>query len=292
MAVTVKAYAKINLLLDILSTLPNGYHDLYMLMQSVSIYDTVTVKETNDKKITIICDKDGIPTDEKNIAYKAALNFFEYTKKENPGIRITLKKNIPHAAGLAGGSADGAAVVIALRKLFAPSLSDREICEICERFGSDVPFCALGGTMIAQRTGTILTYMPQLDLPYIVIVKPDCSVSTAEAYKAFDTAGHIRHPDRSGIFNAVIENDTDTLTRLVDNVFEQFIDIPERVAIKAVMRKAGAKCACMSGSGPSIFGIFPDEKSAVEAFEELKSDYADTFLCKTVKNGTEIVSDE
>lgn len=289
MSVTVKAYAKINLLLDILGTLPNGYHDLYMLMQSVGIYDTVSVKETSDKKITIVCDIPDIPTDERNIAHKAALCFFDYIKAENPGIEIKIQKNIPHAAGLAGGSADGAAVVTALKKLYAPNLSDRQLIEICSRFGSDVPFCALGGTMLAQNTGTILTYLPELELHNIVIVKPECSVSTAEAYKAFDSATHIRHLDRSGIFSAVINADTETLFRLVDNVFEQFIDIPERVTIKAVMRKHGAKCACMSGSGPSVFGIFENKDDAENCTKELKEIFPQTFLCESKKCGCEIV---
>lgn len=289
MTVTVKAYAKINLLLDILSTLPSGYHDLFMLMQSVGIYDIVKVTETADNKITIACDTEGVPTDEKNIAYKAAISFFEYTKTENNGLLIEIEKNIPHAAGLAGGSADGAAVVQALKRMYAPSLSDREVCEICEKFGSDVPFCALGGTMLSQNTGTILTYMPQLKLPYIVISKPDCTVSTKEAYEAFDTADHIRHLDRGGIFRAVIDGDTDRLMRAVGNVFEQFIDVPERVTIKAVMRENGAKCACMSGSGPSVFGIFENKEDAKKCYDTLIKDFPDTFLCESKEKGVEFI---
>ena len=289
MTVTVKAYAKINLLLDILGTLPNGYHDLFMLMQSVGIYDIIKVTEADDGKITIKCDTDGVPTDEKNIAHKAAVCFFEYTKKENKGLLIEIEKHIPHAAGLAGGSADGAAVIRALQKMYAPELSDREICEIGSMFGSDVPFCALGGTMLAQNTGTVLTYMPQLSLPYIVICKPDCGVSTKEAYAAFDTADHIRHLDRGGIFRAVIDGDTDRLFHAVGNVFEQFIDVPERVTIKAVMREKGAKCACMSGSGPSVFGIFEKEEDAKECYEALIKDFPDTFLCESKEKGVEFI---
>lgn len=289
MTVTLKAYAKINLLLDILSTLPNGYHDLFMLMQSVSIYDIVKVSETKNGKITIKCNTDGVPTDEKNIAYKAAVCFFEYTKKENKGLLIEIEKHIPHAAGLAGGSADGAAVVQALKKMYAPHLSDREVCEICEKFGSDVPFCALGGTMLAQNTGTVLTIMPQLKLPYIVISKPDCSVSTKEAYEAFDTADRIRHLDRGGIFRAVIDGDTERLFKAVGNVFEQFIDVPERVTIKAIMRENGAKCACMSGSGPSVFGIFENEEDAKKCYEALIKDFPDTFICESSEKGVDFI---
>jgi len=289
MKVTLKAYAKINLLLDILGVLENGYHDLFMLMQSVGIYDVVSVETNESKSITLSCDKPEIPTDERNIAYKAAKSFFDLTKIENPGIHISIEKHIPHAAGLAGGSADGAAVVNALKKLFAPSLCERDIIKICSSFGSDVPFCALGGTMLAQHTGTVLTYLPLLELKNIVIVKPDCSVSTAAAYKAFDTAGHVRHLDRGGIFKAVIGGDNERLYSLVGNVFEQFIDVPERVVIKSVMRKYGAKCSCMSGSGPSIFGIFDDSENAKKCADELKKSFEQTFLCESKNSGTQLI---
>lgn len=289
MKVTLKAYAKINLLLDILKTLDNGYHDLFMLMQSVDIYDTVTVEETNDGEISLECSTCAIPTDERNIAFKAALAFFDYTGIQNSGIKIFINKKIPHAAGLAGGSADGAAVVLALRKIFANDLSDRQCAEICEMFGSDVPFCALGGTMIAQGTGTILTYMPQLEIENILVVKPDCSISTAAAYHAFDNAEKVRHTDRNGIFQSVIDADYPRLYSLVDNVFEQFIDVPERVTIKAILRKHGAKCACMSGSGPSVFGIFENREDAESCLEEMKESFPQSFLCKSKKCSCEII---
>ncbi len=289
MKITVRAYAKINLLLDILGTLENGYHDLFMLMQSVSIFDTVSVECNDSGKITISCDVPDIPTDERNLAYKAAKAFFEYLKIEHSGIHIDIAKSIPHAAGLAGGSADAAAVVTALKKIFAPSLCDRAVIDICKSFGSDVPFCALGGTMIAQGTGTTLTYMPQLEIPNIIIVKPECSVSTGEAYKVFDTVDYIRHPDKNGIFRAVLENDIESVFKKVDNVFEQLIDIPDRIEIKAIMRKYDAKCACMSGSGPSVFGIFNDSEKAKQCAQRLKIYFPQTFLCSSKDCGCEIV---
>ncbi|MCM1363784.1 MAG: 4-(cytidine 5'-diphospho)-2-C-methyl-D-erythritol kinase [Faecalibacterium sp.] len=290
MKITVKAYAKINLLLDILGTLDNGYHDLFMLMQSVGIYDTVTVETNESGKITLSCDVEDIPTDERNIAYKAALAFFSYTKLTNHGIHISIEKRIPHAAGLAGGSADGAAVVVALRQLFMPQLAERDVIEICSSFGSDVPFCAVGGTMLAQYTGTVLTYLPQLEIKNIIVVKPDCSVSTGAAYKAFDTAERVRHLNRDGILKAALSSDTDKLYDCVGNVFEQFIDVPERAAIKAIMRKYNAKCSCMSGSGPSVFGIFDDEESAKKCTEELKEKFPQTFLCSSKEQGCEVLA--
>ena len=291
MKITVKANAKINLLLDILGTLPNGYHDLYMLMQSVSLHDTVTVETDNSKKITLTCNIKDIPLDDSNTAVKAANAFFAYTEKENPGVKIHLEKTIPHAAGLAGGSADAAGVLVALERLFMPELTDRQLIEIGSIVGSDVPFCALGGTMVAQGTGTILTYLPNLSLENIVIVKPDRSVSTGKAYSAFDSAEKVRHLDKTGIYNAVIEKDYDGIYSRCDNVFEQFIFVPERVPIKAIMRKYNAKCCCMSGSGPSIFGIFESAEGAEKAAEELKVDYPDTFVCRSTETGVEIADE-
>lgn len=287
MKTTLKAYAKINLMLDILSRLENGYHDLYMIMQSVSLYDTITVETTDSKDITITCDVPSIPTNEKNIAYKAAKSFFDYTGIENCGINIDIKKNIPHAAGLAGGSTDGSAVIVALDKLFSANLKEKDIIAIGSKVGADVPFCALGGTMLAQYTGTVLSHLPDLHLPYIIITKPSQDVSTAEAYAAFDSAERVRHLDKTGMIRAVIDGNTEAVYDKVGNVFEQFIDVTERVIIKDIMRKNGAKCACMSGSGPSVFGIFEDKDCAEKALADLKKDYPNSYLCASTDCGYE-----
>ena len=287
MKITLKAYAKINLILDILSRLENGYHDLYMIMQSVSLHDVVTVEKTDTKDIKITCDVPSIPTDEKNIAYKAAKAFFDYTKTDNPGITIDIKKNIPHAAGLAGGSTDGAAVIVALGKIFSLNLREKDIIAIGSKVGADVPFCALGGTMLAQYTGTVLSHLPDLDLPYIIIVKPSQDVSTAEAYAAFDSAERVRHLDKNGMLQSVLNGEKDKVYEKVGNVFEQFIDVTERVLIKDIMRKFGAKSACMSGSGPSVFGIFEDKDKAEACLSELKKSYPQSYLCSATDCGQE-----
>lgn len=287
MKISLKAYAKINLMLDILSRLDNGYHDLYMIMQSVSLYDTVTVEKTDTKDITITCDVPSIPTDEKNIAHKAAKAFFDYTNIENSGIAIDIKKNIPHAAGLAGGSTDGAAVIVALDKLFSANLKEKDIIAIGAKVGADVPFCALGGTMLSQYTGTVLSHLPDLDLPYIIIVKPSQDVSTAEAYSAFDRAERVRHLDKNAMLQAVISGDKESVYEKIGNVFEQFIDVTERVLIKDIMRKHGAEAACMSGSGPSVFGIFEDKEMAESCLDELKKSYPQSYLCSSTDCGCE-----
>ncbi len=288
MKVTVKASAKINLMLDILSTLPSGYHDLFMIMQSVGIYDRVTVEKTDSKKIEITCTKEGVPTDEKNIVHKVATRFFGDTGTENTGIAIHIEKNIPQAAGLAGGSADGAATLVALNELFGTKLSLKELTQIGGKIGADIPFCIMGGTMAAQYTGTVLSFLPDVEIENIVIVKPKQDVSTGEAYAAFDSAERVRHLDTRGMLIAAATQDKKGIFDRVDNVFEQFIDVPDRVVIKGAMRKYGCECCCMSGSGPSVFGIFEKREDAEKCLEELKKDYDEAYLCSAVSKGCEV----
>ena len=288
MKVRGKAYAKINLMLDILSRLDNGYHDLFMIMQSVGIYDTVTVEKSGNDLISISCDVDDIPTDERNVAYKAAVEFFAYTGIDNSAIAIDIQKRIPHAAGLAGGSADAAAVIIALDKLFDARLSEKDIIAIGSKVGADVPFCALGGTMLAQYTGTVLSHLPDLSEKQIIIVKPEQDVSTGKAYAAFDTAERVRHLDTKGMLLACINDDWKAISEKVGNVFEQFIEVTDRTVIKGIMRKYGCLCCCMSGSGPSIFGIFDDVDKAEKCKTELEKEFKSVYLCTPMKNGCEI----
>lgn len=289
MQITVKAYAKINLMLDILSTLPDGYHDLFMVMQSVGIYDTVTVKKSDSKNIKITCDIPAIPVGENNIAYKAASAFFDYTKKENCGIEIDIIKKIPHAAGLAGGSADAAGVITALNSLFEANLSEKELIEIGSAVGSDVPFCILGGTMLAQYTGTVLSHLPDLSEEFVIIVKPDQSVSTGAAYSAFDSAERVRHLDTREMLSAVCKKDRDSYLSCIGNVFEQFIDVPDRVVIKGIMRESNVAASCMSGSGPSVFGIFNNAFDAQNCIAEMKERFDNAHLCSFVNKGCEII---
>lgn len=289
MKVTVKAYAKINLMLDILSLLPNGYHDLFMVMQSVGIFDTITVSKTDSKEIKITCDISEIPTGERNIAYKAAKAFFDYTEIHNCGIAIDIIKKIPHAAGLAGGSADAAGVIVALNRLFKTALSEKQLIEIGSKVGSDVPFCILGGTMLSQYTGTVLSHLPSLQEKHVIIVKPAQSVSTGSAYSAFDSAERVRHLDTREMLHAVMQEDRTAVLKNIGNVFEQFIDVPDRVVIKGIMRENNVSASCMSGSGPSVFGIFDNAFDAQNCIAEMKERFDDAFLCSFVNKGCEII---
>ncbi len=281
----VKAAAKINLMLDILKRLDNGYHSLFMIMQSVDLFDTVTVEKNNLNKILIECDKDGVPCNEKNIAYKCAVKFFEYCNIEDVGVTIKIEKNIPMAAGIAGGSADGAAVIYCLNKIYNTNLTQKELCEIGNRVGADIPFSLTGGTAVALGTGNVIA--PVKDLPdcLIVLAKPQQDVSTPEAYAQFDALTRVRHLDRISMIDAVSNGDYEKICSLCGNVFEQAVEVPKRPHIKGIMRKCGADATCMSGSGPTVFGLFSNENKAKDCYEKLSSKYNQVYICKPTKSG-------
>lgn len=289
MEIKVKAYAKINLMLDIVATRTDGYHDLFMIMQSIGLYDTITVSQTKSKRITITCNIDDIPLDEKNIAHKAATAFFMATKIKNKGIHIDIVKRIPHAAGLAGGSADGAGVLVALNRLYSAGFTDDELCNIGVKIGADVPFCIKGGTLLAQGVGDVLNKVKPLRKCHILIAKPDCGVNTGFAYKQFDECGKTHTPDKLGMLCAMQSRDLHDIASRMENVFEQFIDVPNKVDIKSIMRDNGAIGVCMSGSGPTVFGIFDDKEKAELAAEKLTPYAKDIAVTVPVSKGCKIV---
>lgn len=289
MEIKVKAYAKINLMLDIVAKRADGYHDLFMIMQSIGLYDTVTVTRTKSKKITISCNIEDIPLDERNIAYKAASEFFKLTKIKNEGINIDIIKRIPHAAGLAGGSADGAGVLVALNELTGAELTDDELCNIGVKIGADVPFCIRGGTLLAQGIGDVLNKVKPLKRCFILIAKPDVSVNTAYAYKQFDECNKVHTPDKLGMLCAMQGRDIADISSRMENVFEQFIDVPNKVDIKSIMRENGALGVCMSGSGPTVFGIFNDKTKAHTAAKMLDTYAKDIAVTVPVSKGCRIV---
>ena len=286
-----QAAAKVNLMLDILGRTEDGYHTLFMIMQSVGIYDRITLTETGKPgTITLSCSNAKLPSDQTNIGWKAADRFFQETGIRNPGIHIDIRKNIPFAAGLAGGSADAAAVFVGLNELTKAGLSERELCRIAVKVGADVPFCIQGGTMAAMDIGQVLAPLPDIRQDWYVLVKPAQDVSTKEAYDAFDHTDEIRHLDTTAMLRAAAAGDTDTVYSLVGNVFEQFVYVAGRVDIKAVMRDAGALVHCMSGSGPTIYGMFENKEKAEACAEALlRAGYQDTYVCQPVRQGVTIV---
>lgn len=290
MNITVKAAAKINLFLDILQLLDNGYHSLFMVMQSVGLYDTVELEPVSGGKITITCSESALPTDDSNIAYKAAAAFFRAAGIDTEGLKIHIEKRIPFAAGLAGGSADAAAVIAGLNRLYKTDFSDKTLCEIGLTVGSDVPFCLTGGTMLVQDIGGVLSPLPDLPACFIVLAKPEQGVSTKGAYKAFDEFGYIHRPDSCRMLNYAVNGSLKELCKYCGNVFEQCIEVPERIEIKAIMRKNGTLCSQMSGSGPTIFGIFEDKTKAEACAAELKKmPLKQVYICEPVKRGLEFV---
>lgn len=288
MKVEVKAYAKINLMLDIVATRKDGYHDLFMIMQSVGIYDTVTVEKVKGKNITLSCNIDSIPLDNKNIAYKAAEAFFKANKIKNTGIHIDIIKRIPHQAGLAGGSADGAAVIVALNKIYKTNLTDKEMCAIGVKIGADVPFCICGGTLLAQGIGEVLTPVKPLRKCFVVLAKPEYGVNTGNAFKQFDEDGKTHTPDKLGMLYAMQSRNLEEIGSKMENVFEQFIEVPDRVDIKNTMRNNGAIGTCMSGSGPTVFGLFNTKEEASKAADDLKKYAKDIYVCQPVSKGCKI----
>ena len=281
----VKVAAKINLMLDILKRLDNGYHSLFMIMQSVDLYDTITVEKNAENEIVIKCDTEGVPCNEKNIVYKCAKAFFNSCNIEDNGITIEIEKNIPMAAGTAGGSADGAGVLYCLNKIYNTNLSTTELCEIGAKVGADIPFSLTGGTAIALNTGNVIA--PVKDLPecYIVLCKPDQDVSTPEAYAQFDALSRVRHLDRVAMIEAVANGDYENICTYCGNVFEQAVEVPKRPHIKGVMRKSGADACCMSGSGPTVFGLFSDKEKAEDCYNKLAKKYDNVYLCKPANKG-------
>lgn len=281
---TVRANAKINLFLDILGTIENGYHSLYTIMQSVDLHDTVTVTLDSARKISLSCDDSLIPCDNRNTAHKAARTFFEHTGVKG-GADIHIKKRIPVSAGLAGGSADAAAVIFALNELTDVNMPLSELCEIGVKVGADVPFCLVGGTALSQDIGGVLSPLPFIPECFIVLAKPAQSVSTKEAYEAYDAAWWIKRPKDALMLSAVVRQSLDDIALYCENVFEQVIDVPKRADIKYIMREAGAIAACMSGSGPTVFGLFKDEDCAQVCALALKSVVPEVFVTKPHKNG-------
>ncbi len=285
--VKVNAPAKINLFLDILGKLEGGFHSLFMIMQAVSLSDEITVQKTDKNGIFLTCSDERLPQDEHNIAYKAAAAFFEYTKIE-PCVSVNVEKRIPFAAGLAGGSADAAGVIVGLDRLFGTELPLFSLCEIGARVGSDVPFCITGGTCLSQNRGEVLAPLKPLKDCFIVLAKPSKGVSTAEAYAAADST-QLYHPDCLKMLEVCANGDFDAICSNAGNVFEQVIEVPERVEIKRIMRSHAAKLCQMSGSGPTVFGIFDNEENAKASASEIQKICPEVFVTKPFNCGAKVI---
>ncbi len=278
-----RSYAKINLTLDVTGKRAGGYHNVEMIMQTLSLYDLVIVDKTNDGKIQISGNLKFLPWNEKNIAYKAAALFFERTGIKG-GAKILLRKNIPVAAGLAGGSGNAAAVLTALDTLYNTFLPEKELLELGVKLGADVPFCINGGTQLSEGIGEILTPIKPFSGHIVLLVKPPVNVSTAEIYEKIDSAPIAKRPDTKGMIKAIESGDLAAVCGGLCNVMEPVTANihPCIRAIKEKMLKKGALGAVMSGSGPTVFGLFDDYKKAKSASDSFIGRYSDVFLARTM----------
>ena len=276
--VTETARAKINLTLDILGVRADGYHEVALILQTIDLADTVTLGKSDAISLTVEGDE-NIPRDEKNLAWRAAIELQKFIGK-SLGVAINLTKRIPMAAGLAGGSADAAAVLRGMNRLYELGLTDDELCAIGGRVGSDVPFCVIGGTCLAEGRGERLTPLKPLKPFHVVLAKPDAEISTAWAYHAYDEAPAQIHPPTAEIIAQLARGDYDA-------AFKNFVNVLEGVAISKVpviadyKRKflaAGAKVALMSGSGATVFAI-TDEAHVEQVAASV--DAAQIFITKT-----------
>lgn len=300
--VKVNAPGKINLALSITGRRPDGMHEMDMVMQTVGLYDTITVQTRQKAKqpcpegIRLTCSTTGVPCDDANIAWKCAKGFFEQiglTGSNIPDIDIHIEKHIPIMAGLGGGSADGAGILTALNYLFEAKLSQQQLCEIGVYYGADIPFCITGGTARATGIGEKIVPLPSLPECYLLIAKPHSSVSTKEAFSAFDQLNHFDSPlDNGDILQGLHDGDICKIAQSMCNSFEA-LDTPDMQDIPIIRREmieAGAYGARMTGSGSAVFGIFNHSRPAKSCMYTLEREVEKIFLVRPVEHGPEVLS--
>lgn len=275
-----KAYAKLNISLDVSRAREDGYHDMLMVMQSVSLADELKLGLNGSGSITASCNLPYIPRGDDNLAVKAVRLLLEKTGNEKLGADIHIEKAIPVGAGMAGGSTDAAAAIRACNRELGSPLGESELLELAAKTGSDVPFCLIGGTALAQGRGELLTELPDFPECCFVIAKPEFSISTPEFFKALDSIKLRMHPDTDGIISALESGDLKNICRRMYNVFE---DVPDRrlravSEIKSVLSEAGCLGAIMTGTGSAVFGIFEKDEGLNALVSRLKKEYG--FACK------------
>ena len=281
----VQARAKLNLTLDVLGKRPDGYHDLKMVMQSITLADDLTLEDNGTGEIRVRSNLSFLPGGEKNLAVKAALCFYRTLGREPRGLDISLDKRVPVCAGMAGGSSDAAAVLRALNQMEGQPFSREELARVGEQVGSDVPYCVLGCTALAEGRGERLTPLPALPPCWVVVCKPDFPISTPELFVRIDGCKVRRRPDTDGVLAALEAGDLPEVARRMYNVFEDVLPERQRARvadIKNTLIQQGALGANMSGTGPTAFGLFEREEAAKAAFELLSQHYKETFLAQTV----------
>lgn len=278
------AYAKVNLTLDVLGKRDDGYHELASIMQGISLQDDVEIDVNTGRPWKLSCNLEGIPCDARNLAWKAAKCYCDSLNKDPKGLEIRIFKRIPNEAGMGGGSADAAAVLRALNRYFGEPLNIMELADLGAKIGSDVPFCVLCGTAMCEGRGEILRKLPDMPDCFIVVVKPEFSVSTPALYRKIDEVDVKAHPDNPGMEEALISGDLGRVAKLIYNVFDPVVtaDHPELDEIKAIFRENGALGCQMTGSGSACFAVMADQSSVEALAARLEEKFRRVFITKPV----------
>lgn len=288
-SLTIKAYGKLNLFLDIVGRRDDGYHLLKTVMQSVSIYDLLTFRLTDGIGIELKCDVMGFPLDRHNLIWKAIEAFYAYTGiRSERKITVEIHKNIPSMAGMAGGSSDCAAALVAMNELLNARLSLSQLCEMGIRLGADVPFTLTGGTVLCEGIGERLTKLPSLPQLYFAVVKPDVGISTPEAYKLYDLLTKKPAKSYSEFEKALKSSDLNGIAKGLFNALEAATDINEISQAKKRLLEHGAINSMMTGSGSAVFGIFSNLPDAERCIEKM-SDYSFASVVTPINKGWEII---
>ena len=285
-SVTVLAPAKLNLSLDVVGLLPNGYHDLDMVMQAITLCERVNLRRSQG--LTLQLPGSRVPANDKNTAIKAALAFFHYTGLL-AGVDITIYKSVPVRAGMAGGSADAAAVLVGMNALYGAELSMSELCALGAQVGADVPFALMGGTCRVRGVGDLLKPLPPCPACWFVIVMPDYGVSTPEAFAAYDRVGSPVHPDCEAQEAAIRAGDLAALCRAAGNALEECSGAQDTARIKQALREDGALAALMTGSGAAVFGVFDAEEKARQAAGRLRELWPQVYLAQPDRGGARVL---
>ena len=278
------AFAKLNLTLDVLGKREDGYHDLQSVMQTVSVRDDIEIDVGTGKPWKLVCDKEGIPCDERNLAWKAAKVYCDTMKKDPDGLEIRITKRIPSGAGMGGGSADAAAVLRALNDHYGNPLSIMALAELGAQVGSDVPFCVVCGTAMCEGRGERIRKLPDMPDCIIVVCKPEFSVSTPELYKKIDEVTIANRPDNRAMESALLAGDLEKVAHGLCNVFDPVVtaDHLELNYIKSIFHQYGAVGYQMTGSGSACFAIVSEFEVAAVICGMLKDTYPNVFICKPV----------
>lgn len=266
MSYTIKAPAKINIGLDVIRRLPSGYHELKMIMQTIDLFDILEVEVTDGDDNELICSDSSLPSDDNNLVMKV-IRLMQKNYCIEKFLRVKLTKNIPVAAGMAGGSTDAAAMFLAINDIFELNISKKELMEMAVELGADIPYCIMQGTALSEGIGEVLTKLPDFDGVTVLIAKPPIEVSTGFVYGNLKLTGDVQHPDIDAVMAAMHDRDYDAMAGHIGNILET-VTIPAYPVIEEIkqcMKVNGAFISLMSGSGPTVFGLFEDEETAAAA---------------------------